>query len=65
MIEGETCYDMLEDLVACQYPPYRFFRLLCLQSLCSGGIKSSRYDALRRDVVQTYGYVFGLPSGFC
>ena len=55
MIEGEICYDTLEDLVACQYPPYRFFRLLCLQSLCAGGIKSSRYDAIRRDVVQTYG----------
>jgi len=55
MIEGDICYDTLEDLVACQYPPYRFFRLLCLQSLCAGGIKSSRYDAIRRDVVQTYG----------
>jgi hypothetical protein len=58
MIEGEICYDMLEDLVACQYPPYRFLRLLCLQSLCAGGIKSARYDALRRDVVQTYGYEY-------
>jgi len=58
MIEGEICYDMLDDLVACQYPPMRFFRLMCLQSLCAGGIKSSRYDALRRDVVQIYGYEY-------
>jgi hypothetical protein len=59
ILEGETCYDLLEDLVASQqYPPYRFLRLLCLQSVCSGGIKSSRYDALRRDVVQTYGYEY-------
>ena len=58
MLEGETCYDQLDELVATQYPPYRFFRLLCLQSLCSGGIKSSRYDSLRRDVVQTYGYEY-------
>jgi hypothetical protein len=58
ILEGDTCYDMLDDLVACQYPPYRFFRLLCLQSLCSGGIKSSRYDSLRRDVIQTYGYEY-------
>ncbi|CAB9500213.1 protein sorting-associated protein 33A [Seminavis robusta] len=58
MIEGESCYDFLEDLVACQYPPIRFFRLMCLQSLCAGGIKSSRYDALRRDIVQTYGYEY-------
>lgn len=58
ILEGDTCYDMLDDLVACQYPPYRFLRLLCLQSLCSGGIKSSRYDSLRRDVIQTYGYEY-------
>ncbi|GAX15954.1 hypothetical protein FisN_22Hh196 [Fistulifera solaris] len=58
ILEGDTCYDMLDDLVACQYPPYRFFRLLCLQSLCAGGIKSSRYDSLRRDVIQTYGYEY-------
>jgi len=59
MIEGESRYDILEDLIACQYPPYRILRLLCLQSLCGGGIKSSRYDSLRRDVVQTYGWVAG------
>jgi vacuolar protein sorting-associated protein 33A len=58
ILEGETCYDVLEDLVASQHPPYRFFRLLCLQSLCSGVIKSSRYDSIRRDVVQTYGYEY-------
>ncbi|GAX11505.1 hypothetical protein FisN_22Lh196 [Fistulifera solaris] len=58
ILEGDTCYDMLDDLVACQFPPYRFFRLLCLQSLCAGGIKSSRYDSLRRDVIQTYGYEY-------
>jgi hypothetical protein len=58
MLEGETCYETLEDLVAYQYAPFKFFRLLCLQSLCSNGIKSSRYDALRRDIVQTYGYEY-------
>lgn len=58
IVEGEICYDALEDLVASQYPPDRFLRLLCLQSLCSGGIKSSRYDTFRRDVVQTYGYEY-------
>jgi hypothetical protein len=58
ILEGETSYETLEDLVNSQYPAYRFFRLLCLQSLCAGGIKSSRYDSLRRDVVQIYGYDF-------
>ena len=58
ILEGETCYDILDDLVASQYPPFRFFRLLCLQSVCAGGIKSSRLDSLKRDVVQTYGYEY-------
>ena len=58
MLEGDKCFDQLDDLVASQYPPYRFFRLMCLQSLCMDGIQSSRYDSLRRDVVQTYGYEY-------
>jgi len=58
MMESESCYDTLEDLISSQDPPYRLLRLLCLQSLTSGGIKSSRYDSLRREVVQTYGYEF-------
>ena len=58
MVEGEVCYDLLEDMVASQYPVWRFFPLLCLQSLCAGGIKSSRFDSLRRDIVQAYGYEY-------
>ena len=58
ILEGENCYDILDDLVASQYPPFGFFRLLCLQSICAGGIKSSRLDSLKRDVVQTYGYEY-------
>jgi hypothetical protein len=58
MVESEARYDMIEDLIASQYPPFRVLRLLCLQSLTGGGIKSSRYDNLRREVVQTYGYEF-------
>lgn len=58
MLEGDWCLDELDDLVAMSYPGYRFLRLLCLQSLCKNGINSSRYDSLRKDVVQTYGYEF-------
>ena len=58
MIESETCYDTIEDLIASQYPPFRLLRLLCLQSLTNGGIKTSRYDVLKREVVQTYGYEY-------
>ena len=58
MVESETCYDTLEDLISGQAPPFRVLRLLCLQSLTGGGIKSSRFDSLRRDIVQTYGFEF-------
>jgi vacuolar protein sorting-associated protein 33A len=58
MLEGDMCLDELDDLVAMSYHPYRFLRLLCLQSICKNGINSSRYDSLRKDVVQTYGYDF-------
>jgi vacuolar protein sorting-associated protein 33A len=51
--EDEDCNSNVVDS-----SPLRFLRLLCLQSLCAGGIKSSRYDALRRDVVQTFGYEY-------
>ena len=58
MLESEPCYETLEDLIASGEPPYRWLRLFCLQSLTSNGIKATRYDSLRREVVQTYGYEF-------
>jgi vacuolar protein sorting-associated protein 33A len=58
MIEGETCYDILEDLIFSSYPPYKLLRLWCLQSLTSGGVKANRYDSLRQSFVQVYGYQF-------
>jgi hypothetical protein len=58
MIEGESCYDILEECIFTNYPPYKLLRLLCLQSLCSGGIKSNRYDQLKQSIVQVYGYEF-------
>jgi len=58
MLESEAQYDMLEDLIASGEPPYRWLRLLCLQSLTSNGIKATRYESLRKEVVQTYGFEF-------
>jgi len=58
MLESEPCYETLEDLIASGEPPYRWLRLFCLQSLTSNGIKATRYDSLRKEVVQTYGYEF-------
>lgn len=31
-------------------------RLLCIQSVTSGGIRSNKLDSLRKLIVQTYGY---------
>ena len=58
MLESEPCYETLEDLIAAGEPPYRWLRLFCLQSLTSNGIKATRYDSLRKEVVQAYGYEF-------
>jgi len=58
MLESEACYDTLDDLIALQYPPFRLLKLFCLQSLTSGGIKASRFDTLKRDIIQTYGFEF-------
>ena len=55
MLEGELCYDTLEDLIAGQEPPWRLLRLLVLQSLTSGGLKGGKYDFLKREIIQTYG----------
>jgi len=58
MIEGESCYDILEECIFGNYPPYKLLRLLCLQSLTSGGIKANRYDQLKQYIIQVYGYEF-------
>lgn len=57
-VEGESILETIEEWIATQVDVWRVLRLLCLQSLCAGGIKSGRYDALRRDIVQTYGYEY-------
>lgn len=58
IVESESCFDAIEDLIASHYNVWRVLRLLCLHSLTNGGIKTSKLDALKREVVQTYGYEF-------
>ncbi len=58
IVESESCFDVIEDLIASQYNVWRVLRLLCLHSLTNGGIKTNKLDALKREVVQTYGYEF-------
>lgn len=59
MLEGESFLDELEDIVLSDCVEkkqlFRVLRMLCLQSVTSGGLKASKYDALRRVLVQTYG----------
>jgi len=59
MLEGELYVDQIEDMICADVERaslYKVLRLICVQSLTAGGIRSNRYDALRRMVVQTYGY---------
>ena len=58
MIEGEYCYDFLEECIYGGHPPYKVLRLICLQSLASGGIRANKYEQLRQSIVQVYGYEF-------
>ena len=37
---------------------YDVLRLLCLQSLTADGIRASRYDNMRRLIIQTYGFKY-------
>lgn len=58
MIEGEYCYDFLEECIFEDHNPYKVLRLICLQSLASGGIRANKYEQLRQHIVQVYGYEF-------
>ncbi len=58
MIEGEYCYDFLEECIFEDHPPYKVLRLICLQSLVSGGIRPNRYEQLRQFIIQVYGFEF-------
>ena len=59
ILEGESHLDEIEDLICADTDRSqlsRALRLLCLQSLSSGGIRSNKFDALKRVIIQTYGY---------
>ena len=55
LLEGETCYDLLEDMIAMQKPELMVLRLLCLQSITNGGLKAAKYDHFRREIIQVKG----------
>jgi hypothetical protein len=56
IVEGENQWAYIEACIARQEPLVRVLRLMCLHSLASGGVKGTRFDAVRRDVLQMYGF---------
>ncbi len=59
MLEGESFLDQIEEILLSDVDRSMFptvLRLLCLQSITSGGLRGNRYDGIRRSIVQTYGF---------
>lgn len=55
IIEGENKLDYIEDCIAKQEPWIKVLCLLCMQSLVANGIRASKYDLIRREIVHAYG----------
>jgi len=53
---SQTCLEVLENYIDDQKPLHEVLRLLCLYSLVNNGVKAKQLDALRRGLVQSYGY---------
>ena len=65
ILEGEIYLDQLEDLICADSDGMhatKVLRLLALQSVAAGGLRSAKYDQLKRTISQVYGfeYVFTL-----
>ncbi|GBG29626.1 Vacuolar protein sorting-associated protein 33A [Hondaea fermentalgiana] len=56
MLEGSNHTKYIEECIARQEPWTKVLRLACLQSLVLNGFSQSALDALRRSIVQTYGF---------
>lgn len=59
MLEGESYLDQIEELLSLDVDQTMLpliLKMLCLQSVTAGGIRGNRYDALRRTIIQTYGF---------
>lgn len=44
--------QVIEEMISMQEPAMRVIRLMCLQSATDAGVKSSKYEFLKREVVQ-------------
>lgn len=60
ILEGEALFDSIEEIVSSDVEGnqmYPCFKLLCLQSICSGGLSKNRYDQMRQLMVHAYGMI--------
>lgn len=59
LLEGDATGELIEDMICADVDRAmlpRVLRLLCLQSVTAGGIRTARLEAVRRLIGQTYGY---------
>ena len=54
--EANACMEYVEECSYRQVELRRLLRLACLSSLTSNGMKQKPFDALRREILQSYGY---------
>lgn len=55
---ADSYLDAIEEMIYADVEQkllYRILRLLCMQSVTSGGVRSTRYDVIRRAIGQNYG----------
>lgn len=55
-IDTDKVNSYIEDCIAQKHPLIKVLRLVCLQSVCSSGLKQKVLDYYRREILQTYGY---------
>ena len=58
ILEGKNNAPYIEKAIARGEPLAKVLRLVCLQSLCYGGFKQTKFDQIRRELLQTYGYEY-------
>jgi hypothetical protein len=63
MISGTSTDEMdpeqyVEECIAKREPIHRTLRLLCLLSTTRGGLPAKKYDYLKHEVLQTYGFEY-------
>jgi hypothetical protein len=58
----ETTIAFIEECINKQEPLVKVLRLLCLLSLCTGGLKEKQHAFFIKEIIQTYGfeYIFTL-----